>query len=377
MTLPTSTRSAEAPTVAEAGSAIESESAKRLPVLRVRWQLQFTKCSLKCPYCIAEWTKRPVDFNAERFFAVVDRLLALPYRLVIRLGVEGEIFLSPEIQEGVIRMSHHPKVEGISFSSNFMASDEKISSFLDRANIAKIGIGATLHDTQIDEKAKEGFFRRIEMTQKRGVLIFVGYVAKPDRFEYMKEYKARLDAMGVPFIPNEYNGALEHVPYPEGYTAAEREFMKGYFFADHYYRMLVEHENPKGKPCLAGHRYIYLGSDGKILSCGNDRNMPWNLWQKLAGRLNKKWPQRIQKWRIKRHQLGNILTDDLKLSDKPRICPHISCTCGNEAQAFYSVGRDYHRTRTLRVIYPKARAAEYEARYPNLKPVENDSCSLV
>ena len=377
MTMPVTTRSSGASPIAEAGSTIEIENAKRLPVLRVRWQLQFTKCSLKCPYCIAEWTKRSVDFKADRFFAVVDRLLSLPYRLVVRLGVEGEIFLSPDIQEGVIRMSHHPKVEGISFSSNFMVSDEKLSAFLDRANVAKVGIGATIHDTQIDEKGKEGFFRRIEMAQRRGVLIFVGYVAKPDRFDYMREYKERLDAMGVPFIPNEYNGAFEHVPYPEAYTAEDRTFLKNYFFADHYYRMLVERENPKGKPCLAGHRYIYLGSDGKILSCGNDRNLPWNIWQRAAARLNKAWPEKIQQWRVKRRQLGNILTDDLRLSDNPRPCPHTSCTCGNEAQAFHAVGREYHRTRTLRVIYPKARAAEYEARYPNLKPVENDSCSLV
>ena len=37
-----------------------------LPVLRIRWQLQFTRCNLKCPYCIAEWTKRPVEFDVEQ-----------------------------------------------------------------------------------------------------------------------------------------------------------------------------------------------------------------------------------------------------------------------------------------------------------------------
>jgi len=347
-----------------------------LPLLRVRWQLQFTKCSLKCPYCIAEWTKRPVNFRPERFDKMVDRLLAQPYRLIVRLGVEGEIFLSPEIQEGVIRLSHHPKVEGVSFSTNLMASDEKVSAFLDRANCSKLGLGATIHDTQIDEKGVEGFFRRIEMVQRRGVLCFVGYVAKPDRFDFMRTYKARLDALGVPFIPNEYNGAFENVPYPEAYTAAQREELRDLLWSDHYYRMLVERESPRGRPCLAGHRYIYLGGDGRILRCGMERNLPWNLWQKLAWRFNKEWPAKMQQKRILRRSLGNILTDDLKLDATPGPCPHTSCTCGNEAQAFYAVGKDYHRTRTLRVIYPKARAAEYEAKYPNLKPVPGDDASI-
>lgn len=349
---------------------------RTLPILRVRWQLQFTKCSLRCPYCIAEWTKRPVNFDPERFSRIIDRLFDHPYRLVVRLGIGGEIFLSPEILDGVIRMSHHPRVEGVSFSTNLMASDEKVKAFLDRADEAKIGIGATIHDTQITDEQKEGFFKRVEMIQKRGVLIYVGYVAKPDRFDYMREYKDRLDAMGVPFLPNEYNGAYEHLPYPEAYTAEDREFLKGQFFADHYYRQLVERDVPRGKPCLAGHRYIYLGSDGRILRCGNERHLKWNLAQKVAWRINRGWAQKIQDLRVKRLELGNILTDDLQLSDSPTLCTHENCACGNETQAMLSVGKDYHRTRTLRVIYPKRRARAMEKKYPNMRPLENDSCSL-
>jgi len=347
-----------------------------LPLLRVRWQLQFTKCSLKCPYCIAEWTRRPVDFNPELFSAIIDRLLEQPYRLVLRLGVEGEIFLSPELLEGVVRLSRHPKVEGVSFSTNLTAGDDEVTAFLDRADCTKLGIGATIHDTQIDEKGVEGFFRRIEFVQKRGVLCFVGYVAKPGRFGRMRACKARSDALGVPFIPNEYNGALEYQPYPEAYTAREREELRDMFWADHYYDMLVERKSPKGRLCMAGHRYIYLGSDGKILRCGVERNLPWNLWQKLAWRIHKDWPLKMQQERVLRRSLGNILTDDLELDATPGPCPHTSCTCGNEVQALRAVGREYHRTRALRVIYPKARAAELGAKYPNLKPVPDDDASV-
>lgn len=364
------------PQAAVPASEEEIAAARQLPILRVRWKLRFTKCSLKCPYCIAEWTKRSVEFDPGKFNAIIDRLLALPYRLVVRLGVEGEIFLSPEIQEGVIRLSQHPKVEGVSFSTNMIAADDKVAAFLDRADCTKVGMGCTIHDTQLTDEQIEGFFRRVEMIQKRGVLVFVGYVAKPDRFEHMRRYKERLDAMGVPFLSNEYNGAFEHVPYPEAYTADQRQFLREYFFADHYFDMLVERKSPKGKPCLAGYGYIHLGHDRRILPCGTDRALPWTLWQRAARRINKSWPEKIQQWRIHRRSLGNILTDDIAFAKRPRLCPHDSCTCGNEAQAFFAVGRDYHRTRTLRVIYPKARAAELEAKYPNLRPIPNDSGSL-
>jgi MoaA/NifB/PqqE/SkfB family radical SAM enzyme len=361
------------PAAPDSPSGEELAAIRVLPVLRVRWIVEFTKCSLKCPYCIVEWTKRPLDFNPVRYNKILDRLLQQPNRLVIRLGVNGEIFLSPELQEGVIRLSHHPKVEGVSFSTNLIASDKHVAAMLDRADVTKLGMGCTLHDTQLTDEQIEGFFRRVKMVQERGVLIFVGYVAKPDRFEHMKRYKERLDAMGVPFISNEYNGAIEHVPYPEAYTPAQREELREYLWADHYYDMLVERKSPRGRLCTAGHQYVYINNDGDMFACGMERNLPWTVWQKLARRVSKDWPAEMQRRRVSRRSLGNILEKDVPLSDRPSVCPHDSCTCGIEAQAFYQVGKDYHRTRTLRVIYPKARAAEYEARYPNLRPIENDS----
>jgi pyruvate-formate lyase-activating enzyme len=341
-----------------------------LPILRLRWQLQYTQCNLKCPYCIAAWTKRPVEFQAERFSRLVDRLLDLPYRLVVRLGVEGEIFLSPEIQEGVARLSRSPKTEGVSFSTNLVAPWGTISSFLDRADTAKVGMGATLHDTQIADA--EGFFEKVAKVQARGVLLFIGYVGLPDRFEQIAAYKKRLDSMGVPFILNEYNGTIEDVPFPKAYTAQQRAFLREHFFTDHYFRMLVERESPKGQPCLAGHRYLYMDTRGDLFACGMDRNPDWTLGQKVAWRVSQPWATEIQKRRKERNRLGNLLDGDPALALGPRPCPHGVCACGNEVQAMARVGREYHRTRTLRVIYPKARAEECERRYPNLRPIEND-----
>lgn len=347
-----------------------SNDAKSLPILRLRWQLQFTKCSLKCPYCIAAWTRRPVEFEADRFQRIVDRLLELPYRLVVRLGVEGEIFLSPDIQEGVARLSKGPKTEGVSFSTNLVAPRGIISSFLDRADTARVGMGATLHDTQI--KNVDEFFEKIAKIQERGVLIFVGYVGLPERFEQIRTYKERFDAMGVPFILNEYNGTIQDVPFPKAYTAEQRKFLREHFFTDHYYRMLVERESPKGQPCLAGHRYMYMDTGGNLFACGMDRDPEWTLGQKVAWRLSKEWATDIQKRRKESNRLGNILEADPPLRGRPRTCPHQVCACGNEVQAMARVGHEYHRTRTLRVLYLRGLAQPYQQRYPNLRPIEND-----
>jgi hypothetical protein len=273
-------------------------------------------------------------------------------------------------------LSHHPKVEGISFSTNLVIGQDRIQAFLDQVNLQRLGMGVTLHDTQI--KDIDGFFQKVEAVQKRGVLVYVGYVGLPDRFDDISAYKQRLDDMGVPFILNEYNGSTQNAPYPQAYTAGERDFLRQHFFSEHYYRMLVQRESPKGQYCLAGHRYIYLNNKGQIFNCGMDRNQEWELeWnglQKLAARFNAEWARTIQTRRVLRNCLGNILDDgfQLELKASPRLCPYPACTCGNEVQAMKSVGRDYYRTRALRVIYPRGLAAGFEAKYPNLAPIEID-----
>jgi len=41
-----------------------------------------------------------------------------------------------------------------------------------------------------------------------------------------------------------------------------------------------------------------------------------------------------------------------------------------------SAGKAYHRPCTRRVIYPKEKADTLERKFPNMNPLERDSCSL-
>ena len=340
------------------------------PVLRVRWQLRYTRCNLKCPYCIAAWSARAVEFDPSLFDTTIDALLGQSCRLVVRLGVEGEIFLSKKIRDGVARLSLDPKVEGVSFSTNLCASWNEIESFLDRTDTSRLGVGATLHDSQIDDL--EEFFRKVEAIHRRGVLVFVGFVAIPERVESIPRYKRRLDAMGVPFILNEFSGRANRLSYPRDYTERERAVLEENFFSRHYYEMLVERRSPKGRPCTAGNSYVYIGADGNLFPCGMDRNPEWTGAQKIAWRVNKKIAIGMRRSAEEGHRLGRVGECQLGHVSGTRACPHRTCACGNEVQAMAEVSEMYHRTRAMRVIYPKASAAEYEAKYPNLRPIEGD-----
>jgi len=334
-------------------------------ILKIRWQVRFTKCNLKCPYCIAEWTKRKVEFNPELFKKGVDAIKSLQNQVVLRIGVEGEFFLSKELQEGVIDLSHSDNILGVSFSSNLQADKSTINSFLEKVNKSKLGMGCTLHDTVIENV--EEFFEKAKWINDEGVLIYIGYVAIPDRFEKIKEYKKRFDDLGIPFILNELNGEYNEKNYPYAYTKEEREFLKETFFSHHYYRMLVERDSPKGKACGAGEDYIYIDHKGDIYKCGVDKNPEWNLFEKIAYKLNKEFASNLVKKRVEKNKIGNILNDIPQLSEKYRVCPYNVCACGNEVQAMKCVDINFYRTRTLRIIYPKINAEQYQNRYKNLK----------
>ncbi len=334
-------------------------------ILKIRWQVRFSKCNLKCPYCIAEWTKRKVEFNPKLFKKGVEAIKSLNIKVVLRIGVEGEFFLSKELQEGVIDLSHSENILGVSFSSNLQADKSVINSFLEKVNKSKLGMGCTLHDTVI--KNVDDFFEKVKKINDLGVLIYVGYVAIPDRFKQIEEYKKRLDEIGVPFILNELNGEYNGKIYPYSYTESEKEFLKNHFFSYHYYRMLVERDSPKGKACGAGEDYIYIDHKGDIYPCGVDKNPEWNLVERVLYKIHKKWGEEAVKNRIRKANIGNLMKGFPELNQNYRICPHSVCACGNEVQAMKCVDINFYRTRTLRIIYPKINAQEYEERYKNLK----------
>ncbi|MCX7830701.1 MAG: hypothetical protein N2445_06550 [Acidobacteria bacterium] len=337
-------------------------------ILKIRWQVRFTKCNLKCPYCIAVWTKRKVEFSPTLFFSGIDAIKKSSHKIVLRIGVEGEFFLSEDLQMGVSELSKSDNVLGVSFSSNLQADWNVMESFFNNTNLQKLGMGCTLHDTVIENI--DDFFDKVKRINDMGVLIYVGYVAIPDRFDKIKEYKKRLDEIGVPFILNELSGEYGGKIYPESYTQDEKDFLKENFFSHHYYRMLVERDSPKGKACGAGEDYIYIDHKGDIYKCGVDKNPKWKISEKFVSKISKEWGEALVNKRIEKNKIGNIKDGIPALSSNYRVCPHSVCACGNEVQAMKCVDINFYRTRTLRIIYPKLNCEEYEKRYKNLKRVQ-------
>jgi len=326
---------------------MQSPSASNIehPYLGIRYQIRYHKCNLNCPYCIAHWKEHENLFDLETFKNVITRIKELPYRVCLRIGVGGEIFTSPEILN-VIRdiCNEENNIFGVSFSSNLHADwDRVIKPFIESSNTSKLGMGCTLHDTVI--KDVDLFFNKVKRLKENRVLLYVGYVAIPQRINFIKQYKQRCQELGVPLLLNALIGKLMAVEdadpdlvYPRDYTVEEIGQLKTLWDTPHSYKLLLEACSTRGMICSAGKNYIYIDHEGNVLPCYNIKS-----------------------------SLGNILQGQIRFQENDTICPLDSCWCGNENQALRIVDKYYDRTRTLRIFYPRKNIPE-ETLYQGYNP---------
>ncbi len=317
------------------------------PYLGIRYQVRYHKCNLACPYCIASWKDQPNLFDAETFGRIAGRIMDLPYRVSLRIGVGGEIFTSPELMAGVRSICDADSaVRNVSFSTNLVAGwDETIGPFLARTDTRKLGIGCTLHDMVIPDV--DLFFEKVRKVRDTGAEVYVGLVAVPGRFRAIAEYRSRCDAMGVPLIMNGLVGSLKGVEgadpsltYPRDYTADELRELESLWDTPHSYLLLLEARRTRGMTCSAGRNYIYIDHLGNVRPC------------KRSAR-----------------SLGNILDAPPAFQAEDTVCPEDVCWCGNENQALRIVDEYYDRSRTLRIFRPKAgipRERLYEGYNPSV-----------
>lgn len=305
----------------------------QLPYLSIRYEINYWKCNLNCPYCIVK-SGRPADytFNMEHFRAGLLRIKALPYRICLHFGFRGEVFTSGEILEEIRQLCNEENnLFGVSFLSNIQADWEKvIQPFLNSVNTAKLGMGCTLHDSVITDI--DGFFDKVEKINASGVKMYVTYVALPDKIQKIREYKERCESIGVPLIINsligKYSGIQGLDPekiYPDAYTEEEKSLLKPLWDTPHSYKLLVEACSPRGMSCAAGRNYLYIDPDGNVFPCNKMRDK----------------------------FLGNIVRDEIQFMENDSICESDRCLCGNQNQALRIVDKYYTRTRNIRIFHPR------------------------
>src|SRR3954453_16251169 len=113
-----------------------------LPPLNVRFLTNFNVCNFRCEYCIAGQSDRDdprmkEHFDVARYRLLLQRIGALPYALNVRIGVRGELFLSPEMIDGARELSTRPNLRSLNLITNLGFSAARYQRLLQGFDTSK------------------------------------------------------------------------------------------------------------------------------------------------------------------------------------------------------------------------------------------------
>ena len=262
-------------------------------------------CNYRCSYC----TQRRMGDRSgqlERVGQCLDALFSLPGRWEVKLS-GGEPFQQPgllELVRGLVERGHL-----ISVQTNFSASDERLSAFLEATRGALNVFSASLHlDYATAEQFVERHRRLVKPYEAHGVCFHVTSVATTERLPQLgDEVAPLLRAHGVVFKvqPQKQGG------YLRSHTEQERQLLLE--LGGHCRTGNIEHDF-QGRLCHAGSRYLVIKSTGQAFRC-----YPAS---RVGGR----------------HARLGSLEGGLRPMAGPKICPYTYCNCTVPIQRGMIVG---------------------------------------
>lgn len=260
----------------------------------VTWNIN-TTCNYRCSYC----TQRFLD-DRKRWLrdgpAFLKSFARLDGRWEVKLS-GGEPFLHPnflEITEGLRELGHR-----VSVVTNFSATRERLSAFLDAVGAALRVFSASLHLEYAGEKEElDAFLCKAAWLQARlpaEASFNVTTVATRVNIPRLESLAARFAESGLRFKvqPEKYDREVIQ------YTEEEKSLILRLGGHNGLGEVAPSY---KGRPCWAGARSFTLDDKGNAWRC---------------------YPAR----RFRAQYLGNFLDETFKLARGPSACLYDYCNC--------------------------------------------------
>jgi MoaA/NifB/PqqE/SkfB family radical SAM enzyme len=281
--------------------AVQPQPAARRP-LNIRYMTAYPTCNLRCNYCIAghgdKHPKPQSQWDEQRFLTIIDNIGKLPYDIDIRLGVEGEFFVSRTLVDGARQLSHCNNIVSLNLITNLTFSLMQYDTLFAGYRLDKVAVVASFHPTEI--KDHEAWFDKAAEFNRRFDFA-VCLIAFPDLLQGMATTKRKLEGRGVQVFVQPYIGEHRGKYYPQDYSDEERAILQREMYSRHDYEFQLNLKRPG--LCHAGHTAIFVSPQGKVFPCGKEYPEP----------------------------LGDLSqSPDLLLGDSPTPCRFQTCQCPTE-----------------------------------------------
>lgn len=262
----------------------------KMNTIEFSWEICYT-CNYRCPYC-GRWkdeSKDDLKLDVKEWENTWERIYAKYGSCNMYIsGAEPTTY--PGFFDIVRRISD---IHTVTICTNFSWD---VAEILDRdINPERAQFTPTFHSLFADfdiflEKAV-----RLKDWIRNKMVFFVAYQMQMDKVDY---YKHRINESGlnfsvVPLRGGDIDGKIK-------VTSAQEEKDRISAITDMHkdeFEYLAQNKSPRGKPCLAGHRYAIIKPTGKVFPCSNQNNS----------------------------FLGYIQHDNFTLLVKPSVCPAEFC----------------------------------------------------
>ncbi|PHQ50547.1 hypothetical protein BLA24_17165 [Streptomyces cinnamoneus] len=242
-------------------------------------------CNLKCPYCVStgDWAKSnrydwksPID--RDTFATVVDWIASRPRPVEVRLGSLGEPFASTFFLEKAAWLTQQSGVRYVELLSNGSLIRQRLPKLEPLANLGKLSLWLTWHEGQLplekfleaavfaqeeygcfvvvntllfDSHDTSGIQRVRDAARAAGLRFNVdlGYdpAAPSDSFDHAGNPSRTVPAMRDADVVAAVNAC-------GGDTALTQAALAGL-------------SSPLGRPCRAGHDYLFIDIHGQVYRC--------------------------------------------------------------------------------------------------------------
>lgn len=222
-------------------------------------------CNYNCHYCVTHH-----EIEKQNLFKL--DLLSTMYASLDRFIVTSfecgasEPTLHPQIKELISLAALYGAV---SIPTNNSIPPER---WLPESTAHNVLVRAALHPQ--GELNLELFIQNLLSAKKMGANVRCVYVAHPSRLDKVDEYQSKFKKHDIPVELVAFRGEYQGRNYPESYTTSERVLL-GLDTQDWYARLHSEIicREFAGIPCLAGYLSLYIGKDGELHRCENDRSV--------------------------------------------------------------------------------------------------------
>ncbi|MDA8430848.1 MAG: hypothetical protein M0T70_16460 [Geobacteraceae bacterium] len=222
-------------------------------------------CNYNCHYCVTHH-----EIEKQNLFKL-DQLRTM-YASI-------DCFTVTSFECGASEPTLHPQIkELISLAASYGAVSIPTNNsipperWLPEPVAHNVLVRAALHPQ--GEQNLELFIQNLLTAKKMGAHVRCIYVAHPSRLDKVDEYQNRFKKYGIPITLVAFTGEYQGHIYPQSYTTSERDFL-GLDTQNWYARLSSEIicREFYGIPCLAGYQSLYIGKDGELHRCENDKSI--------------------------------------------------------------------------------------------------------